>query len=88
MRKEIEFELHAVERLIQRAQRFGLDYFSARRKVIATIRNGKLSKRKHKSRRNITYYCYFNEGLSFYIICQEKPEIINVKSIIIEKGKE
>lgn len=82
----IIIKTHALFRLVERGQKFGLNYFEARERAFQTVRRGKISKRKHKSR--LTYYHYFPDNLSLYVICEKVGNKILIKSVIIEKGRE
>lgn len=91
-KKIIDIEAHAFLRALERGSKFGLDYYETRERMFNIIKLGKLAKRKHVSKRFKTYYNYFNDNLSFYVVCQEK-EFENyikylIKTIIIEKGRE
>ena len=94
MKKEkvIEIEAHAFLRMLERGAKYGLNYYECKDMAFKTVRLGSLAKKKHLSRNNVTYYNYFKDNLSFYVICQEKgfDEFIKVliKSVIIEKGRE
>lgn len=93
MLKSIKFEAHALIRLTQRSARYGLSHEEAKERVIETIKAGKKSQRKHKSRirRRTAYYRYFSDNLSFYVICKENKFGMGkkyiVKTVIIEKGR-
>lgn len=91
-KKIIDIETHALFRMLERGSEFGLDYYETKNRAFKTARLGNLAKRKHLSRRNKTYYNYFKDNLSFYVICQEKEFENHVKclirTVIIEKGRE
>ncbi len=92
--KVIVFTRHAFSRLVERARHYGLSPYEARKRVMQTIKVGNLSKRKHLAKRHChnTYYHYFKDGLSFYVICKEREfedfTKYFVKTMIIEKGRE
>lgn len=94
MRKAIRFSEHAIMRLMQRSQRYGLSHIEARSRAIQAIRLGIQSKRRHIAwkQHHCTYRSYFKDGLSFYVICEEKRhnDFIEclVKTVIIEIGRE
>ena len=91
-KKIIDIESHALFRMLERGTKFGLDYYETKNRAFGTVRLGKLSKRKHLSKNNKTYYQYFRDNLSFYVICQEKEFEDYVKclirTVIIERGRE
>ncbi|MBI4918304.1 hypothetical protein HY837_00100 [archaeon] len=88
----IDVEMHAFFRMIERGAQLGLDYLETKNRAFQTIKNGKKSNRKHLSRNHFTYYFYFNDNLSFYVICQERENRlftnILIKTVIIEYGRE
>ena len=86
--KIIDIETHAFFRMIERGAEYGLDYFETKEKVYCTVKRRKLSTKKHFSKKNKTYYNYFNDNLSFYVICQESENKILIKTVIIEQGRE
>ncbi len=93
MKKEIiiDIEAHAFLRMLERGAKYGLDYYECKDRAFKTVRLKNLAKRKHLSKIYKTYYNYFKDNLSFYVICQEKDcgEFIKVliKTVIIEKGR-
>lgn len=91
-KKIIDIEAHSFFRMLERCLKFGLDYYETKERTFRTVRAGKLAKRKHLSRKGKTYYQYFKDNLSFYVICKEKEfedyTKILIKTIIIEKGRE
>ena len=93
MKKEkvIAIEAHAFLRMLERGAKFGLNYYECKDRAFKSVRLGNLAKRKHLSKNYITYYNYFQDNLSFYVICYEKEynEFIKVliKTVIIEKGR-
>ncbi|MEK6939458.1 MAG: hypothetical protein AABX31_01905 [Nanoarchaeota archaeon] len=90
-KKIIDIEAHAFFRLMERGTQFGLSFEETKERSFNAVRNGKLSVRKHKSRKGKTYYHYFNDNLSFYVMCQEREydDYIKVliKTVIIEEGR-
>ena len=86
--KIINIETHAFFRMIERGQKYGLDYLETKERAFNTVRSGRLAARKHLSKRHKTYYSYFSDNLSFYVICLEKDGKILIKTVIIEEGKE
>ena len=93
MKKQIiDIEAHALFRILERGSKFGLNYYETKEMVFKTVRNGKLAKRKHLSKNYKTYYHYFKENLSFYVICQVKEfeDYIKyiIRTVIIEWGRE
>ena len=94
MKKEkiIDIEAHTFLRIFERGAKYGLSYYECKERIFKTVRLGKLAKRKHLSKNNITYCNYFSDNLSFYVICYEKDFgkfiKIQIKTVIIEKGRE
>ncbi len=91
-KKIIDIEAHALFRMLERGSEFGLDYYETKDRAFKTVRLGKLSKRKHLSKKNKTYYHYYQDNLSFYVICFEKEFDKYVKylirTVIIERGRQ
>lgn len=91
-KKIIDIESHALFRMLERSSEYGLDYYETKNRTFETVRLDKLAKRKHLSKKNKTYYNYFKDNLSFYVICKEKEFEGYIKclirTIIIEKGRE
>ena len=91
-KKIIDIEAHALFRVLERGSEFGLDYYETKERAFRTVMTGKSAKRKHVSKKNKTYYCYFKDNLSFYVICQEKEfeKYIKclIRTVIIEEGRE
>lgn len=92
MKKIIDIEAHALFRMLERGLKFGLDYCEMKERAFNTVRLGKLTKRKHISKMHKTYYQYFKDNLSFYVVCKEKifQDYIKylIKTVIIEQGRE
>lgn len=90
--KIIAVDTHAFYRTVERGIKFGLDYYETRSRVFQTVREGHLSIRKHLSKIHKTYHKYFNDNISFYVVCKEKEykDCIKclIKTIIIEVGRE
>jgi len=88
----IDIESHAFFRMLERGQKFGLDYYNAKERTFSTVRLGRLAKRKHLSANYMTFNQYFKDNLSFYVICKEKIfenyKKYLIKTVIIEKGRE
>lgn len=91
-KKIIDIEAHALFRMLERGSEFNLDYYETKDRAFKTVRLGRLAKRKHISKRNKTYYQYFKDNLSFYVICQEKEfekyTKCLIRTVIIEEGRE
>lgn len=91
-KRVIDIEEHALLRAEERGTRYGLNYIETNERIFRTVRYGKPAKRKHLSRRGVTYYHYFEDNLSFYVICLETefPEYVKaiIKTVIIEEGRE
>lgn len=91
-KKIIDIESHAFFRMLERGYEFGLDYYETKDRAFRTVKLGRLAKRKHLSRENKTYYQYFKDNLSFYVVCQEREfeDYINclIRTVIIEEGRE
>lgn len=92
MEREIDFDTHALLRLVERGQQFGLNCYECHERVMQAICSRKPARWKHLSRKYKTYHCYFNDNLSFFVVCKEKVISkklnITVKTVIIEEGKE
>ncbi len=88
----IDFDPHALYRLYERGSQFGLDPYEAQRRAQETILSGQFASRKHLSKIHRTYYRYFSDNLSFYVVCKEidldEPTTHLVKTIIIERGRQ
>lgn len=91
-KKIIDLEAHALFRMLERGSEYGLDYYETKERAFQAVRCGRLTKKKHISKKNKTYYHYFCDNLSFYVICQEKQCNGYIKylirTVIIEEGKE
>ena len=92
LNKIIDIEAHALFRMLERGSEFGLNYYETKERAFKTVKSGKSPKRKHLSGKNKTYYLYFKDNLSFYVICQENEFKDYVKclirTVIIEEGRE
>ena len=94
MKKEriIEIEAHAFLRMLERGAKYGLNYYECKDRAFKTVRLGNLAKRKHLSKYYKTYYSYYKDNMSFYVICYEKDDgdivKVMIKTVIIEKGRE
>ncbi|MBS3097885.1 hypothetical protein J4209_03780 [Candidatus Woesearchaeota archaeon] len=88
----IDIEAHALFRVLERGSKFGLDYYETKERAFSAVKLGKLAKRKHLSKEFKTYYNYFNDNLSFYVICQEnefdKYVKCLIRTVIIEEGRQ
>ena len=91
MKKIIDIDAHALFRALERGMQFGLSYYETKDRAFTTVRAEKQAKRKHRSRKGITYYHYFHDNVSFYVICRErtyeKYQKLLIKTIIIEEGR-
>ena len=91
-KKVIDIEVHALFRTLERGSEFGLDYYDTKDRAFSTVRSGKFANRKHLSRRYNTYYRYFGDNVSFYVVCKvtefDDCTQFLIKTIIIEKGRE
>jgi len=91
-KKVIDIDAHAFFRMVERGIRFGLNLYETQQRAFQTVRAGKCSNYKHKSKHHTTYYSYFHDNLSFYVVCKEKlcESYIKVliKTIIVERGRE
>ena len=71
--------------------RNNLSYEETKTRDFQTVRNGRLSRRKHLSELNKTYCQYFKDNLSFYVVCQKREFEAYVKylikTVIIERGR-
>lgn len=90
--KIIEIEAHAFLRMLERGAKYGLSYYECKEMAFKTVRIGHSAKRRHLSKNYKTYYSYFKDNLSFYVICQERAYNgfikVLIKTVIIEKGRE
>lgn len=90
--KIIVTETHAEHRILARGLKFGLNFPETEARVKLAVYAGKESAFKHKSRDHKTYYHYFEDNLSIYVICKEIEftEYVQtlIKTIIIERGRE
>ena len=86
--KRVYINAHCALRILERGLKFGLDYFETKKRVFQTLKEGKLSKKKHRTVGKKTYVKYFKDNLCFYLICKEKRGKVLIKTIIIEKGRE
>lgn len=90
--KIIDIDAHAFFRMLERGTTHGLDLHETKERAFQTVREGKKAIRKHLSEQSLTYYHYFHDNLSFYVICKEKefPNYIKIfiKTVIIEKGRQ
>jgi len=75
--------------MLQRGLEFNLGICDMKQRIYDTVLCGNASKTK-KSRKRIIFYKYFHDNLSFFVFCIEnkKRESYEVKSIIIQKGRE
>jgi len=74
--------------MIERGQRYGLDYIETKERAFNTVRSGRFAARKHLSKKHKTYCSYFSDNLSFFVVCLERDDKILIKTVIIEEGKE
>ncbi|MFH1072847.1 MAG: hypothetical protein V1743_05450 [Nanoarchaeota archaeon] len=86
----IRFDPHALYRLIERSRSFGVPEEESRQRVLLTIRTGNRSQ-KHRSKRHSTFYRYFEDNLSYFVICRRykknNQRLFIVKTVIIERGR-
>ena len=86
----IEFEVHAMHRMLQRSAKFGLDYFETEFRAKQTVKNAIKSKRVIS--KYPVYYQYFPDGLGFYAVCKERAfedaVYVRVITVIIQRGRE
>jgi hypothetical protein len=83
----IDYERHASNRLINRCSRFGLNADEASLRVEETLLYGRLSRKKY-SKRNLVYYKYFYDNISFFVVCRTCADGFIVKTVILSKGRE
>lgn len=90
--KIIDIDAHAFFRMLERGIQFGLDHYETKERAFETVKNAQISTRKHRSNKNTTYYKYFNDNLSFYVVCKQKEFdehiLAVIKTVIIETGRE
>ena len=91
-KKIIDIDTHAFFRMLERGTEYNLDYYETKERAFQTVRRGEQAKRKHLSKQGVSYYYYFHDNLSFYVIAKQKefPEYTNIiiKMVIIETGRE
>jgi len=83
----IRYEKHAERMLMKRSCKCGIHYFESSLRVKETVLYGRLSSTK-QSRKNIVYYKYFNDNLSFFVICRGFKDFLIIKTVIIKRGRE
>jgi hypothetical protein len=83
----IEYEEHAFIRLTNRSCQFGLDLYETLERIEETIAEGRLSRSK-RSKKNVVYYKYFHDNLSFFVFCRKCFGGFVIKTIIISEGRE
>lgn len=87
----IDIEDHALYRMIERGSQFGLSFQDVESRVWSTVRKAKLG-RKHQSREYTTFYGYFKDNVSLYVICEKSEDAkeirYQIKTVIIEEGRE
>ncbi|MFH1917067.1 MAG: hypothetical protein ABIJ21_07435 [Nanoarchaeota archaeon] len=76
--------------MLERGSTFQLSYETTRAYAIQTVLLGRHA-HKHLSKKHRTYYRYFKENLTLYVICEEcgekKRTIKTIKTVIIERGR-
>ena len=91
-RKVIDLDEHALLRAEERGIHYGLNYIETVERIFKTVKYGRPARRKHLSKKGITYYHYFEDNLSFYVLCWEAdfPDYVKVmiKTVIIGEGRE
>ncbi|MFH1649044.1 MAG: hypothetical protein ABIA93_00665 [Candidatus Woesearchaeota archaeon] len=91
MRKIVQFGHHASYRLATRCEEFSLSEEEGVRRTIDAVQSGSITKKRHASMDGTTYTKYFQDNLSFYVVCSEKVRdavtISFVKTVIIERGR-
>ena len=89
-KKIVDIETHSFFRMLERGLRYNLDYYETKERAFDAVRKGRSSK-KHLSKNHKTYYKYYKDNLSFYVVCKEKEfeDYIRcvIKTVIIEKGR-
>ncbi len=83
---KIRISTHCAFRAIERGLAYNLDYQETHDRIMLTARSGRKSK-KHNSHGSVTYYRYFPDNLTFYVVCIKKGGIMLIKTVIIEKGR-
>ncbi len=83
----VVFTAHATARLEQRCAEFGLDSCEARKRVLETVDQGSIS-RTRKSRNKRIYCQYYDDNLSFFVVCNEGYGYVRVVTVIIKTGRE
>ena len=87
--KKVFFDSHASKRMLQRGLEFNLDICDTEQRICETVLCDNLSRTK-KSRKRIVFYKYFHDNLSFFVFCinNKRKDSYEVKSVIIQKGRE
>jgi len=89
-KRVIEFEVHALHRMLQRGAKFSLNYFETESRVKRVIQHAVKSQKRIS--KYIVYHRYFNDDLTFYVICKKREfqEIVHIRiiTIIIRRGRE
>ena len=83
----IVYGSHASGRLAERADQLEISIDDALNRVKETLCHGSLSRSK-RSRRNLVYCKYFNDNISFFVVCRKHDEKCLVKTVIIKEGRE
>ena len=82
---KIRFTAHALRRLEERSHQFGISPVEFHKRIRETILLGRCSK---SSIQNKVYCRYYNDNLSFFVVCKRMPDGFKVETVIIKIGRE
>jgi hypothetical protein len=83
----IDFDSHALKRLIKRSCYFGINQEEAFIRVSETLAESRQSKTKH-SKRNHVYYKYYHDNISFFVIVHKQSSCWTIRTVIMKRGRE
>ena len=83
----IDYDSHALNRLIKRSCYLGIDQEEAFIRVRETLAESRRSKTKH-SKRNHVYYKYYYDNISFFVVVHKHNICWIIKTVIIKRGRE
>jgi len=83
----IDYDSHALKRLIKRSCYFGIDQEEAFIRVRETLAESRRSKTKY-SKCNHVYYKYYYDNISFFVVVHKKNACWIIKTVIMKRGRE
>jgi hypothetical protein len=83
----IDFDSHALKRLIKRSCYLGIDQEEAFIRVRETLAERHRSKTKY-SKHNDVYYKYYHDNISFFVIVHKQYMCWIIKTVIMKRGRE